>query len=135
MKKILILFGIVLTTVSLITQFKELSLKKRYKNFSVINYSLEKKNYKLLVADTPEKWQEGLMFFEKLDGVDGMIFLFPDKQTRYFWNKNTYLDLELLWVDESTVIKKDILPSIRKSKKMVTVTSSNPVNKVLELVR
>lgn len=135
MKKLLIILTIVLVTVFLITQFQETKLKNQYKDFSIINYSLQSKNYKLLVADTPEKWKNGLMFFEKLDGVDGMIFIFPDRQVRSFWNKNTYLSLELIWLDGSTIVGIDKLPSIKKSKEIISITSLKPVDKVVELVR
>src|SRR3990167_7212503 len=72
--------------------------ENKFKNFEIINYKIQNKTHKLLVADTPEKWEKGLMFFRKLDGVDGMIFIFPDKQPRIFWNKNTLMDLDLLWI-------------------------------------
>jgi len=103
-------------------------------NKTILTYSLNKKQYKLLIADTPEKWEKGLMFFRKLDqGVDGMIFLFPDKQYRSFWNKNTYMDLDLYWFNDEKVVGKSFLPSIEKSKEIVVVNSSKPVNKVIEL--
>lgn len=109
------------------------SPRSQYKDFSVINYQLQSTNYRLLVADTAEKWENGLMFFRKLEGVEGMIFLFPDKQPRIFWNKNTLMDLDLLWIDDDKVVGKSFLPSIEKSKDIVTVNSPKPVNIVIEI--
>lgn len=109
------------------------SPQNNYQDFQTISYKLQAKSYKLLLADTPEKWEKGLMFFRKLEGVDGMIFLFPDKQPRIFWNKNTLMDLDLLWIDDNKVVGKSFLPSIEKSKEVVTVSSPKPVNKVIEL--
>lgn len=107
--------------------------RSQYKDFSIINYQLQSTNYRLLVADTPEKWEKGLMFFRALEGVNGMLFLFPDKQRRTFWNKNTLMDLDLLWINDDRLVGKSSLPSIEKSKKIVTVDSRERVNKVIEL--
>lgn len=107
--------------------------RSQYKDFSVINYQLQSTNYRLLVADTAEKWEKGFMFFRKLEGVEGMIFLFPDKQPRIFWNKNTLMDLDLLWIDDDKVVGKSFLPSIERSKDIVTVNSPKPVNIVIEI--
>ena len=134
MKKIfLFIFTIVLIIAGIVFLFKNYQYKDRYREFKKIDYRLENKNLKLLVADIPEKWERGLMYFRKLEGVDGMIFIFPDKQPRTFWNKNTYLDLDLYWLNESEIVGKSYLPSIKKSKEIVTVSSPKEVNKVIEL--
>lgn len=109
------------------------SVDNQYKNFKIINYELRTKNYKLLVADTPEKHSKGLIFLRKLDGVQGMIFLFPDKVNRTFWNMNTFMDLDIYWLDDERVVGQDILPSIEKSKSIITVSSPQPANKVIEI--
>ena len=107
-------------------------LQYKYKDFSIIEYKLEGKDYKLLLADTPEKWERGLMYFRSLERVDGMIFIFPDKEIRTFWNKNTLMDLELLWIDGDKVIGRSELPSIEKSKEIVNISSPKPADKVIE---
>ena len=75
------------------------------------------------------------MFYKKPVDFDGMIFIFPDKQVRSFWNKNTYLDLDLYWMDGDKVVNKSYLPSILKSKDTVVVKSSGEVNRVVEIIR
>jgi len=75
------------------------------------------------------------MFVRNLRGIDGMIFTFNDKEIRSFWNKNTYLDLDLYWISDKKVVGQSYLPSIEKSKKITMVYSSSPVNKVIELVK
>lgn len=117
-----------------------LTRQNQYEDFRIINYKLsaspaggQDKTYKLLVADTPEKWTKGLMNYRKLEGVDGMIFLFQDRQLRTFWNNNTFLDLDLYWIDGDKVVAKSYLPSIEKSKEIVIVNSPQPADKVIEL--
>jgi uncharacterized membrane protein (UPF0127 family) len=101
---------------------------------NTVTYNLEGKQYRLLVAKTPEEHQKGLMYFRKLDNADGMIFLFDDKNYRTFWNKNTLMDLDVYWIDDDKVIGKDYLPSVEKSKNIVTISSPKLANKVIELI-
>ena len=75
------------------------------------------------------------MFYRKPVDFDGMIFIFPDKEMRSFWNKNTYLDLDVYWLDNDEVVGKNYLPSIEKSKEVIAVESKVKINKVIELIR
>ena len=102
---------------------------------TTVSYTLNNKHLNLLVADTQEKWMSGLMDKRRLDEADGMIFIFPDSQPRSFWNKNTYVDLDIYWLDDDKVVGKSFLPSVEKTKDIVTVSSPTPVDKVVELVR
>ncbi len=102
---------------------------------TVINFNLNGKTYRLLVADEPEEWERGLMYYKKPVNFDGMIFVFPNKAVRTFWNKNTYLDLEVYWLDGDRVVGKTFLPSIERSGKIVTVSSPRAVDKVVEIIK
>ncbi len=51
------------------------------------------------VADTPEAREQGLMFRERLDPGDGMLFVFDDTQTRSFWMQDTYIPLDIAFMD------------------------------------
>lgn len=109
---------------------------KQNKDF--VYYQINKKTYKLLVADNKEKWERGLMFYrnkKELNGVDGMIFIFPEKDYRTFWNKNTYLDLDVYWINDDKIVGRDYLPSILKTKLIFTISSKEKVNKVIEIIR
>lgn len=46
---------------------------------------------KVEVADTPERWAQGLMFRERLGEDEGMVFLFPEPTAGGFWMKNTLI--------------------------------------------
>ena len=96
---------------------------------------LENKKYCLLVADIAAEWEKGLMYYRvKPAGVDGMIFIFPNKKIQTFWNKNTYLDLKIYWMDDEKIVAKVELPSINKTKNVYSVTSPAIVNKVIEII-
>ncbi|MCS7228297.1 MAG: DUF192 domain-containing protein [Endomicrobia bacterium] len=102
-----------------------------------MDYNLEGKTWRLYVADTPKKWQRGLMYYKKKPyNIDGMIFYFPFPSYRTFYNKNTYLDLELYWIKGSSVVGKNFLPSIKRSGGVVVyVNSPQEVDTVVELIK
>lgn len=102
-------------------------------DYEKITYQLEGKNLTLLVADTPEKREKGLMYYRELKGVDGMIFIFPHKQYLNFWNKNTYMDLDLYWIEGKNIVGKGFLPSIEKSGKIIYANSPALVDRVIEI--
>ena len=107
------------------------------KDADFISYQIEGKTYKLIIAKTVFEHQKGLMFYKdkkELKGADGMIFIFDNKDFRTFWNKNTFLDLDVYWIDGDRVVGKDYLPSIEKTKDIFTITSPTPVDKVVEIV-
>ncbi|MCL4374843.1 DUF192 domain-containing protein [Patescibacteria group bacterium] len=104
------------------------------KTGTTIGYNLNGRLLRLLVADQPAAWEKGLMFVKQKDGFDGMLFVFPDKDYRSFWNKNTLVDLELYWLDDDRVVGKDFLPAVTKGG-LVTLTSPAPANRVIELVK
>jgi poly-gamma-glutamate synthesis protein (capsule biosynthesis protein) len=101
----------------------------------LVPYELENKIYLFREAKTPEEWQRGLMFVKKPVDYDGMIFIFPDKQIRSFWNQNTFVDLEVYWLDDDKIIVKEKLPSVIKTKTVKIITSPLPVNKVVEIIK
>lgn len=99
---------------------------------------LDLQTFRLLVADTPEKWETGLMYVKNkqdIGGLDGMIFTFPDSQKRTFWNKNTLSHLTLYWINKGKVIGESDLASITETKEVITVTSPGNADTVVELLR
>ena len=61
------------------------------------------------VARTPEERERGLMFRESLAKGEGMLFVFPDAQYRSFWMKDTFIPLDIAYLDADLKIV-DILP-------------------------
>lgn len=133
MKKLILL--LLLTTLLF---FGYLIFLKINQSPKTISFTLEGKKYRLLVAKDPISWQKGLMNYQskkELNGADGMIFIFPTKDYQTFWNQNTYLDLDVYWLSDDQVVGKAFLPSIKKTKTPITITSNQKVNRVIEIVR
>jgi uncharacterized membrane protein (UPF0127 family) len=57
-------------------------------------------NFKVWLADTPQRDQQGLMFVKSMDEHEGMLFVFKDsKETVTMWMKNTYIPLDMLFMN------------------------------------
>ena len=130
-----ILISIILGAITLgVVVFLQNSYPRNfYPGYQTVDYKLQGKTYKLLLADNPAKQEKGLMFQTKLQGVDGMLFRFPDEDYRSFWNKNTYINLKIIWIDRGQIVGTSSLPSIEESKTTVTLNSPQKADTVLEL--
>ena len=62
------------------------------------------------IADNEFTREKGLMYRRSMDENQGMLFIFESSAERYFWMKNTYIPLDIIYVNE----KKEIV-SIQKS--------------------
>jgi uncharacterized membrane protein (UPF0127 family) len=53
--------------------------------------------------DTPTKRNEGMMFLrdKEVKLSEGMIFVFAEPQPLSFWMKNTYIPLDIAFIDKS----------------------------------
>ena len=55
--------------------------------------------FQVWVADTPRREEQGLMFVRDLDEHGGMLFNFQSPQLIPMWMKNTYISLDMLFLD------------------------------------
>jgi uncharacterized membrane protein (UPF0127 family) len=53
------------------------------------------------VASTAEERAEGLMYRDEVPDGTGMLFVFTDSQPRSFWMANTYVALDIAYMDPS----------------------------------
>ena len=61
---------------------------------------------KVEIADTPGKQEQGLMFRKELNEDSGMLFKFSQPSVLKFWNLNTFIPLDIAFVDGSGKIAK-----------------------------
>lgn len=50
------------------------------------------------IADTPQKAELGLMNRDSLGEHKGMIFPFKEEDSRLFWMKNTFINLDIIFI-------------------------------------
>lgn len=53
------------------------------------------------VARSYEERQRGLMYRESVPEGTGMLFVFPEEDTQGFWMQNTYVPLDIAFLDSS----------------------------------
>ncbi len=56
------------------------------------------------VAGTPDQRSEGLMYRQEVPDGTGMLFIFEDNQVRSFWMQNTYVALDIAFLDASFAV-------------------------------
>ena len=50
------------------------------------------------LAETMEERSQGLMYRERLEEGEGMLFVFETESTHSFWMKNTLIPLDMIWI-------------------------------------
>lgn len=53
------------------------------------------------LALTPAQQQMGLMYRQEMADERGMLFVFAHEEPRSFWMKNTYLKLDIVYLDKN----------------------------------
>lgn len=70
---------------------------------------------KAQIADTPASLAHGLMYQKHLDKDGGMIFKFHSLTEASFWGKNTYIPLDIAFINNMKIIDiKSITPMSTK---------------------
>jgi uncharacterized protein len=88
-------------------------------------------NIDIEVADNEPSRMRGLMDRFNLPEQAGMLFVFPDEEMRSFWMKNTYISLDIIYINknkEVVSIQKYTQPQSTNS-----IPSEQPAMYVLEV--
>jgi len=87
--------------------------------------------FQVWVADTDERAQQGLMFVSDLPAGFGMVFPLQPPRVENMWMKNTYIELDMLFIDKDGRVTKIIERATPMS--LQVLSSDVPVAAVLEL--
>ena len=89
------------------------------------------RHFDVWIADTPARQEQGLMFVRDLPPGQGMLF--PEKQPRpmSMWMKNTYIELDMVFIGDKGTI--DQIIEHARPLSLETLSSDKPVAAVLEI--
>ncbi len=83
------------------------------------------------ISSTDSERDQGLMYRQNMEDGEAMLFIFDRAATRAFWMKNTYISLDIIYVDSDLRIV-----SIAKNTKPLSeqsVRSGGPAQYVVEV--
>jgi len=78
------------------------------------------------IANTDEARQQGLMFRNSLEENEGMLFVFDNEEKREFWMKNTFIPLDIIFLDKNMQVVS-IIESMEPCKEANCPTYSSKV--------
>ena len=87
--------------------------------------------FRIWTADRPNRQEQGLMFVRDMDEHAGMLFVFPSSQRITMWMKNTYLSLDMLFLDPQGRV--DYIAPRTTPLTLDLIQAPRPVTAVLEL--
>ncbi len=85
----------------------------------------------LELALTPPEREKGLMFRRSIPKNWGMLFIYPDEQPRSFWMQNTFIPLDMVFIDGAGTVVNIIANAAPLTR--VHRDSKGPARYVLEL--
>lgn len=87
--------------------------------------------FKVWLADTPARQSQGLMFVRSLPSLRGMLFVHPQPRTISMWMKNTYIPLDMVFIDAQGRVQQVVEQTTPHS--LATIQSKDPALAVLEI--
>jgi uncharacterized membrane protein (UPF0127 family) len=91
----------------------------------------QSQKFNVWIADTPARQSQGLMFVRDLPADEGMIFPNAKPRVASMWMKNTYIELDMLFVAPDGRIAKIAEHTVPHS--LATISSDAPIAAVIEL--
>jgi len=58
------------------------------------------------IADNDSEREKGLMFRKSMNENEGMLFVFEKEKNLNFWMKNTYIPLDIAYIDRNGIINE-----------------------------
>jgi uncharacterized membrane protein (UPF0127 family) len=78
-------------------------LNSEFKDRAVITVTLGAETLTLETAVSTEAVTQGLSGRTKIP-ADGMLFVFPQAEPRYFWMKDMNFPLDMIWLRDKTIV-------------------------------
>jgi uncharacterized protein len=106
---------------SSVRPFHELQFTKEGKLTFFSKNNKEIVSINIEIADTPEEKSRGLMYRHVMAATEGMVFMNDMTKQHFFWMKNTFIPLDMIFVDEKMQIVKIEKNTVPLSEKRIAV--------------
>lgn len=90
-----------------------------------------KYTFEVWLADSPRRQQQGLMFVRSLPEMGGMLFVHESPRPFSMWMKNTYIPLDMVFIDAHGRIQQIVEQTTPHS--LDIIRSNDPALAVLEI--
>jgi uncharacterized protein len=90
-----------------------------------------KHTFEVWLADSPQRQAQGLMFVRALPDMRGMLFVHESPKPISMWMKNTYIPLDMVFIDEHGRIQQIVEHATPHS--LDIIRSNEPALAVLEI--
>jgi len=90
-----------------------------------------KHTFEVWLADSPQRQAQGLMFVRALPDLRGMLFVHESPKPISMWMKNTYIPLDMVFIDEHGRIQQIVEHATPHS--LDIIRSNEPALAVLEI--
>ncbi|MEJ0086585.1 MAG: DUF192 domain-containing protein [Pseudomonadota bacterium] len=87
--------------------------------------------FQVWLADNPQRQSQGLMFVRGLPDLRGMLFVHESPQPISMWMKNTYIPLDMVFIDARGHIQQIVEQT--KPHSLDIIRSKDPALAVLEI--
>ncbi|MGY3437051.1 MULTISPECIES: DUF192 domain-containing protein [unclassified Marinovum] len=90
-----------------------------------------KVNFGVAVADDFMEQSRGLMYVKDMADNQGMLFIYGETRKVSFWMKNTFIPLDMVFIDARGVVKKVHAKAVPHD--TTSIPSDYPIRSVLEI--
>ncbi len=101
------------------------------KNRLAIKTRTGRHEFSVEIARRPKQQRQGLMFRRRMAADAGMLFIYRSSEPASMWMKNTFIPLDLLYIDGTGKIVGFHQRAVPHS--LEVITSKQPVRAVLEV--
>jgi uncharacterized membrane protein (UPF0127 family) len=113
------------------TPLKRAETNAQMEALCIVGPGMRIHRFEVAVADDDAKRQRGLMFRRQMRAEHGMLFLYPKRRSISMWMKNTYLPLDMLFIEGDGAVSRIEANTTPESKRVIR--SEKPGLGVLEL--
>jgi uncharacterized protein len=112
--------------------FDPVQLRSFPKGQMTIERAQGRDSFHIWIADTPERFEQGLMWLRELPADHGMVFLLAEPRPMNMWMKNTYVPLDMLFIGPEGRINS--ISRDRRPLSLELIGSGGPVSAVVEIL-